>query len=89
MRYIDDTLLLFENVQQVKGYTQYQNSQLMDIKFHSEIEIENSRSFRHIKIVRIDGQFIKSVYNSTVSHSTVFTDCEMQIWKSPYMFVFM
>ena len=79
MRYIDDTLLLFENVQKVKGYTQHQNSQHMDIKFHSEIEIEDSRSFRHIKIVRIEGQFIKSVYNSTVSHSTVFTDGEMQI----------
>ena len=55
MRYIDDTLLLFEKVQQVKGYMQYQNSQHMDIKFHSEIEIENSRSFLHMQIVRTDG----------------------------------
>ena len=81
MRYIDDTFLLLENVQQVEDFKQYLNSQHMNIKFHSEIEIDNSLSFLHIKIVRIDRRFFKSVYWKP-TFSRVFTDYESFIPKS-------
>ena len=76
MRYIDDTFLLFnKNVRQVEDTKQYLNSQHMNIKFHSETEIDNSLSFLDIKEVRTDGQFVKSVYQRP-TFSRVFTNHE-------------
>ena len=76
MRYIDDTFLLFyKNVRHVEDIKQYLNSQHMNIKFHSETEIDNSLSFLDIKEVRKDGQFVKSVYQRP-TFSRVFTNHE-------------
>ena len=50
MRYAGVTFLLFKNVQQVENFKQYLNSQHINVKLTSEIEMDNSLSFRDIKI---------------------------------------
>ena len=51
-KYVDDTLLLFQNINQIKNFKYYLNLQHANIKFTSEIEMNNSLSFLNIKIVR-------------------------------------
>lgn len=48
--YVDYTFLLSENTQHVENFKQYLNSQHMNTKFTSEIEIDNSLAFLDIKM---------------------------------------
>ena len=64
--YVDDTFLLSKNMQHVENLKQYLNSQHMNIKFTSEIEIDNSMAFLDIKIeqmVSLLHQFIANPYS--------------------------
>ena len=53
----------------------------MNIKFTSEIEIDNSLYFLDIQIVRTDGQFVTSVYHKP-TFGGGFTNYESFIPKS-------
>ena len=60
-RYVDDTLLLYQNINQIKKFKYYLNPQFANIKFTTKIEMNNSLSFLDIKIVRGCNKFTTSV----------------------------
>ena len=80
-RYVDDSFLLFQNINQVEKFTYYLNLQHANIKFTSEIQMNNSLSFLDIKIVRENNKFTNSVYRKP-TFSGVFTNFESFIPNS-------
>ena len=60
-RNLDDTLLLYQNINQIKKFKYYLNLQHANIKFTSEIEMNNSLSFLDTKIVKENNKFSTSV----------------------------
>ena len=74
-RYVDDTFLLFHNINQIGNFKYLLNLQHANIKFTSEIEMNNSLTFLDIKIVREDNKFTTSVYLKP-TFSDVFTNSE-------------
>ena len=72
-RYVDDTFLLFHSINQIEKIEYYLNLQHTNIKFTSEIEMNNSLSFLGIKIVRENTKFTTSVY-CKLTFSGVFTN---------------
>ena len=80
-RYVDKTFLLFQNINQIKRFENYLNLQHANIKFTSEIEMNNSLSFLDIKIVRENNKFTTSVYWKP-TFSGVFTNFENFILNS-------
>ena len=72
-RYVDNTFLLFQNINQIEKFKYYLNLQHANIKFTSEIEMNNSLSFLDIKIVRQNNKFTTSVYRKP-TFSGVFTN---------------
>ena len=81
MRYVDDTFLLFHNINQIQKFKYYLNPQDVNIKFTSEIEINNSLSFLEIKIAGENNKFNTSVYRK-LTFSGVFTNFESFIPNS-------
>ena len=75
-RYVDDTFLLFQNINQIEKFKYYLNLQHANIKFTSETEMNNSLSFLDIKIVRENNKFTTSVYRKP-TFSGVFTNFEV------------
>ena len=73
--YVDDTFLLFQNINQIEKFKYYLKLQHANIKFISEIEINNTLSFLDIKIVRENNKFTTSVYRKP-TFSGVFTNFE-------------
>ena len=73
--YVDDTFLLFQNINQIEKFKYYLKLQHANIKFTSEIEINNTLSFLDIKIVRENNKFTTSVYRKP-TFSGVFTNFE-------------
>ena len=67
-RYVDDTFLLFQNINQIEKFKYYLNLQHANIKFTSEIEID-------IKIVRYNNKFTTSFYHKP-TFSGAFTNFE-------------
>ena len=61
-RYVDDTFLLFENLNQIEEFLQYLNAQHPNIKFTREIETDGGLSFLDISIGRADNKFETSVF---------------------------
>ena len=80
-RYVDDTFLLFQNINQIEKFKYYLNLQHANIKFTSEIEMNNSLSFLDIKIARDNNKFTTSVYRKP-TFSGVFTNFESFIPNS-------
>ena len=80
-RYVDDTFLLFQNINQIEKFKYYLNLQHANIKFTSETEMNNSLSFLDIKIVRENNKFTTSVYRKP-TFSGVFTNFESFIPNS-------
>ena len=66
-RYVNDTVLLFQNINQIEKFKYYLNLQHANIKFTSEIEIYNSGLFLKIKILQkttnLLPQFIVSLHS--------------------------
>ena len=87
-RYVDDTSLLFRSKDHIEKFRCYLNCQHPNIKFTSEIEENNSRSFLDIKITRVNNSFSTSIYRK-VTFSGVFTNFESFIpvsYKSNLIF---
>ena len=61
-RYVDDNFLLFHNINQIENFKYYLNLQHANIKFNSDIDMNNSLFFLNIKIVRENNKFTTSVY---------------------------
>ena len=61
-RYVDDTFLLFKDVQHVSLFLTYLNSQHPNISFTSEIEENGSLPFLDIQISCNDTNFVTSIY---------------------------
>ena len=78
-RYVDDTFLLFQNINQIEKFKYYLNLQHANIKVTYEIEMNNSLSFLDIKIVRESNKFTTSVYRKP-TFSGVFTNFESFIF---------
>ena len=74
-RYVDDTLLLFQNINQIQKFKYYLNLQHANIKFTSEIKINNLLSFLDINILRENNKFTASVYRK-LTFSGLFTNFE-------------
>ena len=87
-RYADDTFLLFQNINQIEKFKYYLNFQHANIKFTSEIEMNNSLSFLDIKIVRENNKFTTSVCHKP-TFSGVLTNFESFIPNSyKYVLIF-
>ena len=71
--YVDGTSLLFQNINQIEKLKYYLNIQHGNIKFTSEIEMNNSSSFLDMKSVRDNNKFTTSVYRKP-TFSGVFTN---------------
>ena len=56
-RYVDDTSLLFQNINQIEKFKYYLNLQHANINYTSETEMNNLLSFLDIKIVRENNKF--------------------------------
>ena len=74
-RYVDDTFLLFQNINEIEKFKYYLNLQHANIKFTPETEMNNSLSFLDMKIVRENNKFTTSVYHKP-TFSGVFTNFE-------------
>ena len=61
-RYVDDSFLLFNNINQAENFLTYLNSKHANIKFTKEVETEGRLSFLDISVVRNDNKFETSVY---------------------------
>ena len=60
--HVDDTSLLFQNMNQIEQFKHYLNLQHANIKFTSETEMNSSLSFLDSKIVREHNKFNTLVY---------------------------
>ena len=65
-RYVDDTFLLFQNINQIEKFKNYHNLQHANIKFISEIEMNYSLYFLDINIVRENNKLTTSVYRRLI-----------------------
>ena len=65
-RYVDDIFRLSHNINQIQKFKYYLNLQHANIKFTSEVEMNNSLSFHDIKIVRENNKFTTSVYRKPI-----------------------
>ena len=61
-RYVDDTFLLFNNINQIEPFLNYINDKHPNIQFTREIEQNNSLPFLDINIHRINNRFETSIY---------------------------
>ena len=61
-RYVDDTFLLFDNLEQVPLFLNYLNSKHRNIKFTYETECNNAISFLDVLVSRVNGKVSTSVY---------------------------
>ena len=73
-RYVDDTFLLFHNINQIEKFKQYLHLQHANSKFTSEIEM-NNLSILDMKIVGESIKFTPSLYCKPTFNS-VFTSFE-------------
>ena len=87
-RHVDDTFLLFQNINQIEKLKYYFNLQHANIKCTSEIEMNNSLSFLDIKIVQENNKSTTSVYCKP-TFSGMFTNFESfvpDLYKHPLNF---
>ena len=61
-RYVDDTFLLFENLDQIENFLNYLNAQHPNIRFTKEVENSESLSFLDILITKVNNKFETSVF---------------------------
>ena len=61
-RYVDDTFVLFDDVNKANLFLNFLNSRHNNIKFTMEIQSDNSLSFLDSKITILDQQFHSSVF---------------------------
>lgn len=61
-RYIDDCFVLFNKKENAEHFLDYINNKHSNIKFTSEVEIENKISFLDIQIERDNDEFVTSVF---------------------------
>ena len=61
-RYVDDTFLLFNNINQIEPFLDYINEKHPNIQFTKEIEQNNSLPFLDINIHKINNRFETSIY---------------------------
>ena len=61
-RYVDDTFLLFESIDQADKFLQYLNAQHPNIKFTKEMEMDGSLSFLDVLVAKDDNKFVTSVF---------------------------
>ena len=80
-RYHDDTFLLFQNINHIEDWKYYLNLQRANIKFTSEMKMNNLLSFLDIKIFRENNKFTTWVYCKP-TFSGVFTNFESFIPNS-------
>ena len=73
-KHVDNTFLLFQNINQIERFRCYLNLQCANIKFTSGIQM-NNLCFLDIKIVRENNTFTTSVYHKP-TFSGVFTNFE-------------
>lgn len=62
MRYVNDSFLLFQSMNQIEKFRNNLNFQYANIKFTYEIENNNSLSFFDIKIISENKKFTTSVH---------------------------
>ena len=72
-RYVDDIFLLFSHRDQIEQFKAYMNMQHANIKFTSEVEIDNLLAFLDIKVIRSGVAFLTSVYRKP-TFSGVYTN---------------
>ena len=77
-RYVDDTFLLFQNINQIEKFKYYFNLQHANIKFISEIEMNNSLTLLDIKFVSQNNKFTTFVYRKP-TYNGLFTNFEIFI----------
>ena len=65
-RYVGDTFLLFQNINQIEKFKYYLNLQHANIKFTSEIEMNNLLPILDIKIIIEHNKFTISVYHRPI-----------------------
>ena len=61
-RYVDDTFLLFRDIEHVPLFLEYLNSQHSHIKFTHEVEIQGKLSFLDVLVSRSESGFTTSVF---------------------------
>ena len=61
-RYVDDTFLLFKDVNHVNLFLDYVNSKHPNIRFTKELEKEKTLSFLDVTVTRINNKFETSVF---------------------------
>ena len=61
-RYVDDTLLLFKNHNQIPQFLAYLNNKHPNIRFTHEIEENNKLSFLDMTISKHNGKFVTSIF---------------------------
>ncbi|KAF7677257.1 hypothetical protein TCON_2655 [Astathelohania contejeani] len=54
-RYVDDTFLLFSDISHINMFRDYLNKKHPNIKFTSELEVNNSLSFLDVKLANVNG----------------------------------
>ena len=74
-RYVDDMFLLFNSLDQVDSFKAYMNTRHTNMKFTSELEVDNVLPFLDIKVIRDGDSFITSVYRKP-TFSGVYTNFE-------------
>ena len=85
-RYVDDTFLLFEDVNQISNFLEYLNIKHPNIKFTSEIENNNAIPFLDVYVTKENttvSKFITSVYRKKTFSglTTKFDSCIPNLYK--------
>src|SRR5215469_5579478 len=68
-RYVDDLLIIFKDLSHAQPFLHYLNTQHNNIKFTTELEVNNSLPFLDIVISHKDTSFNTSVYSKPTNTS--------------------